>query len=176
MNIVILAAGMGKRMHSKLPKVLQPLAGKPMLDWVLERVQPLSKSPVVVVIGHQADMVQAHYAEKTGISFALQSEQKGTGHALQQALPYINPSDTHTLVCLGDVPLLLEATLARLQEATSGENSMGLFRQAMVALFATMQVKLFALWNKKTRPQRSAKLKKSILALCCFRQLNLLIG
>lgn len=64
MNIVILAAGMGKRMHSKLPKVLQPLAGKPMLDWVLERVQPLSKSPVVVVIGHQADMVQAHYAEK----------------------------------------------------------------------------------------------------------------
>lgn len=126
MNIVILAAGMGKRMHSKLPKVLQPLAGKPMLDWVLERVQPLSKSPVVVVIGHQADMVQAHYAEKTGISFALQSEQKGTGHAFQQALPYINPSDTHTLVCLGDVPLLLEATLARLQEATSGENSMGL--------------------------------------------------
>lgn len=126
MNIVILAAGMGKRMHSKLPKVLQPLAGKPMLDWVLERVKPLSTSPVVVVVGHQAEMVREHYADVDGITFALQSEQKGTGHALQMALPSLNPAEKHTLVCLGDVPLLSAETLERLSAAVSDENTMGL--------------------------------------------------
>ncbi|MGN1150380.1 MAG: NTP transferase domain-containing protein, partial [Sutterella sp.] len=64
MNIVILAAGMGKRMHSRLPKVLQPLAGRPMLDHVLDAVQGLSDQPAVVVVGHCAEEVKKRYAER----------------------------------------------------------------------------------------------------------------
>ena len=85
MNIVILAAGMGKRMHSRLPKVLQPLAGRPMLDHVLEAVKGLSDQPAVVVVGHCAEEVQSRYAGRDDLAFALQVPQKGTGHALMQA-------------------------------------------------------------------------------------------
>lgn len=116
MNIVILAAGMGKRMHSRLPKVLQPLAGKPMLDHVLEATEGFSDSPCVIVVGHGADTVQNRYQGRSDICFALQVPQLGTGHALAQALPKINLEDPHTLVCLGDVPLLSRKTIAAMQE------------------------------------------------------------
>lgn len=116
MNIVILAAGMGKRMHSRLPKVLQPLAGRPMLDHVLDATEGFSKSPRVVVVGHGADAVQSRYQGRDDIRFALQMPQLGTGHALAQALPAIDESDPHTLVCLGDVPLLSRKTIAAMQE------------------------------------------------------------
>lgn len=72
MNIVILAAGMGKRMHSRLPKVLQPLAGRPMLDHVLDATEGFSESPRVVVVGHCADEVQARYSGRNDLVFALQ--------------------------------------------------------------------------------------------------------
>jgi bifunctional UDP-N-acetylglucosamine pyrophosphorylase/glucosamine-1-phosphate N-acetyltransferase len=116
MNIVILAAGLGKRMHSKLPKVLQPLAGRPMLDWVLESASPLAPQGTVVVVGHGAELIRERYADRPGVRFALQSEQLGTGHALRCALPQIDPADPATLVCLGDVPLLKRATLERMRE------------------------------------------------------------
>lgn len=117
MNIVVLAAGMGKRMHSRLPKVLQPLAGRPMLDHVLDAVQGLSAQPAVVVVGHCADEVKARYADRKDLVFALQMPQKGTGHALMQAWPAINKNDPQTLVCLGDVPLLAKETLLGMREA-----------------------------------------------------------
>lgn len=125
MNIVILAAGMGKRMHSKLPKVLQPLAGKPMLDWVIDRVSPLTHKPIVVVIGHQGELVESAFKDRTNLRFAWQREQKGTGHALQMALPMLCEEETHTLVCLGDVPLLSSDTISRLSAAV-GPDEMGL--------------------------------------------------
>ena len=106
MNIVILAAGKGKRMRSLHPKVLQPLAGRPMLDHVLATVQSFSEKPSIVVVGHGADEVEARYADRSDIRFVLQAEQHGTGHALQVALDALDAEDPQTLVCLGDVPLL----------------------------------------------------------------------
>lgn len=120
MNIVILAAGKGKRMHSRLPKVLQPLAGRPMLDWVLESVSPLAPQGTTVVVGHGAEIVRERYAGRKGVRFALQSEQLGTGHALRCALPQIDPEDPSTLVCLGDEPLLKRSTLERMREKAAG--------------------------------------------------------
>ena len=124
MNIVILAAGMGKRMRSRLPKVLQPLAGKPMLAHVLEKARILGKdNHIVVVVGHGAEAVKKYFSQASDITFALQSEQFGTGHALLQALPFCK-KDEPTLVLLGDVPLIRPETLKKLIQAAG--NGVGL--------------------------------------------------
>ncbi len=121
MNVVILAAGQGKRMNSNLPKVLQPLAGKAMIDHVLGTVGLLEDiSRKVVVVGHMAEEVQAHLSECKDIQFALQSPQLGTGHALQQALPLLDETAEFTLVLLGDVPLIQPETIDRLR-AVAGD-------------------------------------------------------
>lgn len=118
MNIVILAAGMGKRMRSRLPKVLQPIAGRPMLDHVLDATAPFAAgSPRIIVVGHGAEAVEARYADRNDVRFALQSPQLGTGHALMQAVPSLDKNDPATLVCLGDVPLLSSETIRRMTEA-----------------------------------------------------------
>ena len=115
MNVVILAAGQGKRMHSDLPKVLQPLAGKPMIECVLDTVARLPDvSRTVVVIGHRAEVVREALGSRSGLEFALQSPQLGTGHALQCALPQLDPEAGQTLVLLGDVPLVQPETIDRL--------------------------------------------------------------
>lgn len=117
-NVVVLAAGLGKRMHSSLPKVLQPIAGSPMIHHVLKTVQALPDvSRTVVVIGHGADEVKASLMDFPAVSFALQQPQLGTGHALQQALPLLDPAAEMTLVLLGDVPLIQPETIARLRDA-----------------------------------------------------------
>ena len=86
MNIVILAAGLGKRMFSHLPKVLQPVGGKPMLEHVVEAARKLPDAgKIIVVVGHGSEEVKAAMAGQP-VSFVLQKEQKGTGHAVQQAL------------------------------------------------------------------------------------------
>ncbi len=120
LNIVILAAGMGKRMQSDLPKVLHPIAGKPMLEHVLGNAQGLSPEQVVLVVGHGADQVQAQYADYPKLAFALQQPQHGTGHAVQQAVPALQEQGSDqdaTLVLYGDVPMVQTATLERLLQA-----------------------------------------------------------
>src|SRR5271168_3721281 len=112
MNIVILAAGVGKRMRSALPKVLHPLAGRPLLSHVIDTARTLAPGRIVVVVGHGAEAVQKAVAAPD-IQFALQSEQLGTGHAVQQALPLLDPAQP-TLVLYGDVPLTKASTLKRL--------------------------------------------------------------
>ena len=117
MNIVILAAGQGKRMRSSLPKVLHPIAGRPMLAHVIDTARVVSKyqpNPrIVVVVGHGAESVRAAFEAERDVSFVLQEPQLGTGHAVMQALPHL-ADDTHTLVLYGDVPLVSAATLQRL--------------------------------------------------------------
>ena len=114
-NVVILAAGQGKRMNSNLPKVLQPLAGKAMIEHVLHTVDKIDNvSKKVVVVGHQADVVRAHLADHEDVSFALQQPQLGTGHALLQTLDQLDPAAEYTLVLLGDVPLIQPETIERL--------------------------------------------------------------
>ncbi len=117
MNIVILAAGMGKRMHSALPKVLHPLAGRPLLSHVIDTARMLNPTRLVVVIGHGGDAVRAAVGAPD-VQFAVQHEQRGTGHALQQALPLID-TGVPTLVLYGDVPLTRASTLERLAQAAS---------------------------------------------------------
>jgi bifunctional UDP-N-acetylglucosamine pyrophosphorylase/glucosamine-1-phosphate N-acetyltransferase len=117
MNIVILAAGQGKRMRSSLPKVLHPIAGRPMLAHVINTARIVSaRQPnprIVVVVGHGAESVRAAFSGERDVQFVLQEPQLGTGHAVMQALPLL-ADDSHTLVLYGDVPLVSAATLERL--------------------------------------------------------------
>lgn len=117
MNIVILAAGMGKRMHSALPKVLHPLAGRPLLSHVIDTARALQPARIVVVVGHGAQAVQ-QAVSAPDIQFAVQEQQLGTGHAVQQALPLLDPAQP-TLVLYGDVPLTKASTLKRLADAAA---------------------------------------------------------
>jgi bifunctional UDP-N-acetylglucosamine pyrophosphorylase / glucosamine-1-phosphate N-acetyltransferase len=120
LSVVILAAGQGKRMNSSLPKVLQPLAGKPLLRHVVDTARELAPAALHVVHGHGGEQVRAAFAAEP-LQWALQAEQKGTGHAVMQAMPAI-PDDHLVLVLYGDVPLLSADTLrALLQLASDGQ-------------------------------------------------------
>src|SRR6185503_6253093 len=122
LSIVILAAGQGKRMKSDLPKVLQPLAGKPMLSHVIAAAQSLGADAIHVVHGHGGEQVKRALASEA-VSWVLQAEQLGTGHALAQAMPSI-PDDHQVLILFGDVPLVRAATLQQLI-ATAGAQGFG---------------------------------------------------
>jgi len=122
LSIVILAAGQGKRMQSLLPKVLQPLAGEPLLGHVISAARLLKPEAIHIVYGHGGDQVKAKFANDS-LHWALQAEQLGTGHALAQAMPEI--SDDHSvLVLFGDVPLIQVSTLQSLLDASG--NSLAL--------------------------------------------------
>jgi len=118
LHIVILAAGAGKRMHSRLSKVLLPIAGKPMLGHVINAARRLQPERVHIVFGHRGDQVQAAFAEQTDLNWVHQAEQRGTGHAVQLALADI-PDDARVLVLYGDVPLIRTETLQPLRDTTS---------------------------------------------------------
>ncbi len=122
LSIVILAAGQGKRMQSSLPKVLQPLAGEPLLQHVINTARKLNPDAMYVVYGHGGDQVKAVFTNES-IQWALQTEQLGTGHALAQAIPAI-PDDHDVLVLFGDVPLIHAPTLQALLAAAN--NSLAL--------------------------------------------------
>ena len=111
LEIVILAAGQGTRMRSALPKVLHPIAGKPMLGHVIDCARQLQPERIHVVIGHGADLVRERMAADD-LNFVLQAEQLGTGHAVAQALPFL--SADQVLILYGDVPLIQLDTLQRL--------------------------------------------------------------
>lgn len=112
LEVCVLAAGMGKRMKSDKPKALQPIGGRPMLEHLLESIDALGASRVHVVIGKGAEHVQAAFKSRA-INWIFQTEQKGTGHAVQQAIPEVDP-DARLLMLLGDAPLITSQTLARL--------------------------------------------------------------
>lgn len=112
LNVVILAAGQGKRMYSNLPKVLHPLAGKALLRHVVDTARQLQPENLVVVYGHGGEVVRQSI-DAAGLAWALQSPQLGTGHALAQALPFIDER-LPTLVLYGDVPLVQASTLQHL--------------------------------------------------------------
>src|SRR5574337_1510550 len=107
---VILAAGQGTRMRSKLPKVLHPVAGLPMIAYVIEACRPLQAKRTLVITGHQADRVKEELAGEA-IEFVCQPEQHGTAHALLQAREALAGFDGDLLVVSGDTPLLTSATL-----------------------------------------------------------------
>ena len=124
LSIVILAAGQGKRMKSDLPKVLQPLAGKPLLRHVIDTACTLQPVSLHVVYGHGGDVVRGALADAPVSSWCLQAEQLGTGHAVQQALPALNDGEL-ALILYGDVPLVSADTLRSLV-ALAGPKTMSL--------------------------------------------------
>lgn len=108
---IVLAAGKGTRMKSGLVKVLHPIAGRPMIDWPLEAARGAGASPVVLVVGHQAEAVQERFQGAPDISCALQVEQLGTGHAVACAVPALAGFSGTVLILCGDTPLLTGTTL-----------------------------------------------------------------
>ena len=116
LEICILAAGMGTRMKSDKPKVLHPIAGRPMLSHLLDTVADLSPRRIHVVVGSGAEAVKS-YCSTGDINWVLQRQQKGTGHAVMQALPDFNPS-SRVLILLGDAPLLKLQTMKTMLAAT----------------------------------------------------------
>ncbi|MEC5320980.1 bifunctional UDP-N-acetylglucosamine diphosphorylase/glucosamine-1-phosphate N-acetyltransferase GlmU [Brenneria populi subsp. brevivirga] len=115
MSVVILAAGKGTRMYSDLPKVLHPLAGKPMVQHVIDAAMAIGARHVHLVYGHGGDLLK-HTLPEPSLNWVLQAEQLGTGHAMQQAAPYF-ADDEDILMLYGDVPLISPATLRRLLQA-----------------------------------------------------------
>jgi bifunctional UDP-N-acetylglucosamine pyrophosphorylase/glucosamine-1-phosphate N-acetyltransferase len=116
LSVVVLAAGQGKRMHSSLPKVLHPLAGRPLLAHVLDAARALEPAQIIVVHGHGGERVRAAFPG-AGLEWVEQSAQLGTGHALAQAMPRVAPG-AQVLVLNGDVPLVRRETLSRLVAAS----------------------------------------------------------
>ena len=123
---VVLAAGKGTRMKSALPKVLHEAAGQPLLGWVLAAVRAAGCERIVVVVGHGAEQVRAAFAGED-LTWLVQAEQRGTGHALLQAEPALDPKAAAAatlLVVSGDVPLVRAETLRRLLAAPTGWGAM----------------------------------------------------
>ncbi|KJJ98656.1 bifunctional N-acetylglucosamine-1-phosphate uridyltransferase/glucosamine-1-phosphate acetyltransferase [Pseudomonas sp. 21] len=118
LEIVILAAGQGTRMRSALPKVLHPVAGKPMLAHVIDTARGLGPSRIHVVIGHGADLVRERL-QADDLNFVIQERQLGTGHAVAQAAPFL--SADNALILYGDVPLIEQPTLERLMAQATPE-------------------------------------------------------
>ena len=122
-DIVILAAGKGTRMKSRLPKVLHQLAGKPLLGHVLDAANALGDSKKIVVTGHGAEAVREMYSDPS-VSMVEQSEQLGTGHAVQMALPELR-ENSKVVILYGDVPLITSETISQMLDAVT-DKSIGL--------------------------------------------------
>jgi len=113
LHVIVLAAGEGKRMKSAKPKVLMPLAGRPMLSHVLDTARALQPARIHVVYGHLGDQVRAALTDLGDMTWVHQPEQRGTGHAVKLAMPNV-PEDARVLVLYGDVPLIRGDTLRKL--------------------------------------------------------------
>jgi bifunctional UDP-N-acetylglucosamine pyrophosphorylase / glucosamine-1-phosphate N-acetyltransferase len=113
-HVVVLAAGMGTRMKSSLPKVLHPVGGAPMVEHVLRVAGALAPASTTLILGHQADAIRGHLRDCPALQFALQMPQKGTAHALQQAEPLLKGQNGTLVLLSGDVPLLRAETVALL--------------------------------------------------------------
>ncbi|HXD18806.1 MAG TPA: bifunctional UDP-N-acetylglucosamine diphosphorylase/glucosamine-1-phosphate N-acetyltransferase GlmU [Vicinamibacterales bacterium] len=122
-HVVVLAAGQGTRMKSRLPKVLHSLVGQPLLEHVLRAADAISPSTVTLVIGHGAESVRAAVGDRPNLGFVVQEPQLGTAHALQQAEARLAGKQGTLVLLSGDVPLLKGATLRRLVEAHQAANA-----------------------------------------------------
>lgn len=111
---VVLAAGRGTRMKSDLPKVLFPALGRPMVHWVLDALQQAGFEQQIVVIGYGAEAVRQELGSRVGVSFAIQEQQLGTGHAVAQCRAALNQHQGPVMVVAGDSPLIQPDSIARL--------------------------------------------------------------
>ena len=113
---IVLAAGKGTRMKSELPKVLVPVAGRPMIRYVIDSLRKAGVSRIVVVVGYRADLVQSELAKEPGIEFAEQTEQLGTGHAVMMCRGHLADHQGPVFIVAGDSPLLQADSVRALLE------------------------------------------------------------
>src|SRR5262245_46507892 len=113
-HVVVLAAGKGTRMKSVLPKVLHPVAGTPMIEYVLKLARTLSPASTTMVIGHQAERLKGALSSHSWLTFVVQEPQAGTAHALLSAEPALRGARGTLVLLSGDVPLLRQETLTDL--------------------------------------------------------------
>lgn len=121
---VILAAGKGTRMGGDLPKVLFKIKGRPMINHVIDSARKAAGDYIVVVVGYKADKVRSALESESGLLYAFQEEQLGTGHAVKCALPYLKENITDVIILFGDVPLIKESTISNMvnQHIVSGSD------------------------------------------------------
>ena len=122
-HVVVLAAGQGTRMKSSLPKVLHPIAGRPMVERVLETANALDPNTITLIVGHKSEVIRDQLGKTHNIGFALQEPQLGTAHALQQAESLLAGRTGSLILLSGDVPLLSPNTLKRLLETHRGSGA-----------------------------------------------------
>jgi bifunctional UDP-N-acetylglucosamine pyrophosphorylase / glucosamine-1-phosphate N-acetyltransferase len=120
---VILAAGKSTRMKSDTPKVLHEVCGRPMIEYVLDAARQAGATRLIVVVGHQADRVEAALSHHPDVEFALQAEQKGTGHAVMMCRDLLADHDGPVLVLTGDTPLLRSASLQALLDVQQKQHA-----------------------------------------------------
>ena len=120
---IILAAGKSTRMKSALPKVLHQVCGRPMIEYVIDAARAASVTRIVAIVGHRAELVRTELSKFSDIEFALQAEQKGTGHALMMCHEQLRSHQGAVLVLAGDTPLLKRESLARLLSTLADERA-----------------------------------------------------
>ncbi|HWQ25533.1 MAG TPA: sugar phosphate nucleotidyltransferase [Chlorobaculum sp.] len=130
--VVIMAAGKGTRMNSDLPKVLHPANGRPVVEYVIEKSQSLDPESIVLIVGHQADMVRAATA-RFPVAYALQQPQLGTGHAVMQAEPLLKDFNGEIIILSGDAPLFTTRTLKELLDFHRSRNAVATVLTAEMA-------------------------------------------
>lgn len=111
---IVLAAGRGTRMKSDLPKVLFPALGRAMVHWVIDALNQAGIQRIIVVVGYRADAVRSELADRKGVTFAEQTEQNGTGHAVQMCTDQLAGHDGPVLVVAGDSPLIQAESIKQL--------------------------------------------------------------
>lgn len=175
LQIIILAAGQGKRMYSNTPKVLHPLAGKPMLRHVVETVQQLHPDAIHIIYGHEGEQIKNSLTD-LAVHWIHQSEQLGTGHAVLQALPHI-PSETHVLILYADVPLIQATTLHSLIQCSQSSHSQHPALALLVAeldeptglgrIIRNNQGVICNIVEEKDANQQEKELKEIYTGICC---------
>jgi bifunctional UDP-N-acetylglucosamine pyrophosphorylase/glucosamine-1-phosphate N-acetyltransferase len=129
---VVLAAGKGERMKSDLPKVLHEVCGRPMIEYVLDAARAAGATRIIVVVGHGAEIVRHALAKYEDVAFATQTEQRGTGHAVEMCRSHLESHSGPVLILTGDAPLVLAASLAQLVQSRQQVNASCVFGTAEV--------------------------------------------
>ena len=177
LHIVILAAGQGKRMHSKTPKVLHQLAGQQMLSRVVDTARALNPEAIHVVIGHGGEHIQQALSSLP-VNWIVQNEQLGTGHAVMQALPFI-PASSQVLILYADVPLIQVATLQALIDRCKAHNTLVLLLASvddptgLGRIARDEQQQIYAIIEEKDATDVERQIKEIYSGICCANAIDL---
>lgn len=177
LQIIILAAGQGKRMYSKTPKVLHPLAGKPMLKRVVDTAQQLNPDAIHIVYGHGGEEIMNALPDLP-VHWVHQAEQLGTGHAVLQALPHI-PPQAQVLILYADVPLIQTDTLKALIACSASTNALALLVTVLDEPFGlgriirNSQGEISAIVEEKDASEQEKIIKEIYTGICCAKGADL---